>query len=93
MAAIVLKKLEARWVADVDGVLHDFRIDNPDDRDMSSFRSIGVHSGGAVLFDCGLAGDVNDVKLLQGNDIVALTELPIPPTHSLSRQISLIAAL
>lgn len=93
MAAIVLKKLETRWVADVDGALHDFRIDSPDDRDISSFRSIGVHSGGAVLFDCGMAGDVIDVKLLKGNDIIALSELPIPSTHSLSRQINLIAAL
>ena len=92
MAAIVLRKIEARWVADVNGTLHDFRIVSPDD-DNSSFRSIGVHSAGAVLFHCGMSGDLIDVKLLQGDAQVELDELPIPPTHSLSRQIDLVATL
>lgn len=91
MSTIILKKDGAKWIADVNGILHDFRFTSLDTEDsVRCFRSI-VQPVGAVEFDCTLAGELQDLKLIRAGAELPLAELTIPPTHSLACQIDLVA--
>lgn len=78
---VKLIKRDNVWVTEFLGKERHFIIDN----DLSTWRSLGIHPGGAIEFKIDPRGNLETVRcIFTGEDI---TELDIPNMHSVAGMI------